>query len=409
MRILLLSANFPDDPLRKVHGVYQRLRMLVDAIKEIGTLDGLFFVGPEIDTSDAGTEVYRRRIAESWDVDLNLRTVPRTTWPEKITRWDAYGRGLIDAFRSGPFRGANGPLQQEALERALEAKPDVLFVHRLTPMAPVLRTSFALPPVVFDLDDVEHVAFARSISQPPTWKARKLLYLQVPSILLAERRAICAAQRTFVCSETDRRYLTRTLRVPGVTVIPNAVELREPQPLPARPSAMFIGSLDYGPNRNAAALLVNEIWPRVRAMVPGAELTVAGRHPERVPGYAESHPGVEFTGFVEDLERLYARNRVVCVPIRAGGGTRIKILEAAAFGKPMVATPLGAEGLDLHNGVHLLERAGVDAFAEAVAALMGDDERCIELGRAARDVVRSRYARDGVLERIRQEVVSSVG
>lgn len=409
MRILLLSASFPDDPSQKVHGVFQRLRLLVDAIKELGSLDALFFVGPEVDTSAAGTEVYRRRIAESWGVDMGLRTVPRTSWPDEVTRWDAYGRGLIDGFRSGRFRGANGPLQQQALERALETKPDVLFVHRLTPMAPVLRTAVALPPIVFDLDDVEHIAFARSISQPPTWKARKLLYLQVPSILWAERRAIRAAQRTFVCSEKDRRYLTRTLRVPGVTVIPNAVELRELQPPPSRPTAMFIGSLDYGPNRNAAALLVSEIWPRVRALVPTAELTIAGRHPERVPGYAKSHPGVEFTGFVEDLEQLYARSRVVCVPIRAGGGTRIKILEAAAFGKPVVATPLGAEGLDLRDGVHLLERAGVDAFAEAVAELMRDEERCVELGRAAREVVGSRYSKDGVLERIRQEVIASVG
>jgi len=408
MRILLLSASFPDDPSRMVHGVYQRLRLLIDALEELGSLDGLFFVGPDVDTSAAGTEVYRRRIAETWDVDLDLRTVPRTSWPDEATRWDAYGRGLVDGFRSVPFRGANGPLQQEALERALEAKPDVLFVHRLTPMAPVLRTPRALPPIVFDLDDVEHVAFARSISQPPTWKARKLLYLQVPSILWAERRAIRAARRTFVCSEKDRRYLTRTLRVPGVTVIPNAVELREAQPPPSRPTAMFIGSLGYGPNRNAAALLVNEIWPRVRALVPEAKLTIAGRHPERVPGYAEPHPGVEFTGFVEDLEGLYARSRVVCVPIRAGGGTRIKILEAAAFGKPVVATPLGAEGLDLRDGVHLLERAEVDAFAEAVAELMSDEARCVELGQAAREVVGTRYSRDGVIERIRQEVVSAV-
>lgn len=408
MRILLLSTSFPDDPRRKVHGVYQRLGMLVEALKELGRLDVMFLVEPRIDTSAESIETYRRRLAEHWGVDLDLELVSRERPPERITRWDIYGPGMIDGFRNWSFRWGSGRRQRAALEAALRRSPDVIFVHRLAAMAPVLQTAVQLPPVFFDLDDVEHIAFARSIRQPPTWTARRLLYLQVPALWWSERRAIKLSHRTFVCSSRDQRYLTRTMRVSGVTVIPNAVEARELQPPSSRPTALFIGSLDYGPNRNAAALLVREIWPRVRRLLPDARLTIAGPHPERVPGYAEAHPGIEFPDFVEDLDALYADTRVVCVPILSGGGTRIKLLEAAAFGKAIVATPVGAEGLDMQDGEHFLERSNVDAFAQAVAELLRDDAKCARLGRAAYELVRTRYSRDGVLRRIRQEIASSM-
>lgn len=408
MRILVVSTTFPDDPRVKVHGVFKRLRMLVDGLRELGRLELLFFVEPRIDTSAERAEAYRRALVDAWGFDFDMRLVGREPPPDEMTRWQVYGRGLLNGFRQWRFRWADGPRQREALETALARDPDVLVVHRLTAMAPVLKTSLPLPPVVFDLDDIEHISFIRSIPQPPFWAAKRLQYLQVPALWWTERRAIRKAQRTFVCSEADRRYIARTMRIDGVSVIPNGVEVYEPSPPPARPSALFLGSLSYGPNQNAAGLLLRDIWPRVRELVSDAELTIAGRYAERVPGYDTAPPGVRFPGFVDDLDGLYAATRVVCVPILAGGGTRIKILEAAAYGKAIVATPVGAEGLAMEDGTHFLEREDVQEFAEAVAALMRDDERCAALGRAANDFVRREYSRESVLGRIRQEVEAAV-
>lgn len=409
MRVLVVSAAFPHEPEKLVHGVYQRLDLLMGALGGVGTIDCLFFVERDVETSSEATERYRRRLAEHWGVNLRLRLVPREAPSPGMGRIEAYASGTIDGFRQPRYRLAAGARQQEALEAALADDPDLLFVHRLPAMAPALRTRRPLPPVVFDLDDIEHVAFARELRQPPMWPGKRLHYLRLPALWLAERRAVALARRTFVCSEKDRRYLARTMRVSGATVIPNAVSVMPWTPPPAARTALFVGSLSYGPNRNAANHLAREIWPRVRREVPDATLTIAGRHPERVPAYRAPPAGVEFAGFVDDLDGLYEGTRVVCAPIEAGGGTRIKLIEAAAYGKPIVSTRLGAEGLEMRDGEHFLERDDTGAFAAAVVELLRDDVRCAALGRAARTLVAERYARERVQQRIRETVLSVVG
>lgn len=404
MRTLIVSMDFPDDPATRVHGVFKRLEMFVDAFKGLGDVDFLFYVEPRIDISDASVERYRSVLAKHYQTDLTL-TLQHRHFPDRSSRWEAYGAGMFDAYRQYDFRPASGPAQVAALQQALSRKPDMLFVHRLRSMAAVSKAGGALPPMFFDLDDIEHRAFARRIPRPPAWPGKKLYYLQIPALWLAERSAIRKASRTFVCSEVDRASLSRSMRVEGVTVVPNSVVMPEPSRPAAQPTAMFLGMLDYGPNRNAAAHLVEDIWPRVRKVVPGAELLIAGSHPEHVPGFPGGD-GVTFTGFVEDLQDLYDRTRVVCVPIRAGGGTRFKIIEAASHGRPVVSTRIGAEGLAMEDGRHILLREQPDEFAAAIVDLLVDDERACALGLAGREAVREEYDRQRVVGRIQESIRS---
>jgi glycosyltransferase involved in cell wall biosynthesis len=399
--------NFPDDTRTRVHGIFQRLRLFVDAFGGLGELDFLFFVEPRIDVSPESVEHYQAQLSSHYGMDVSLSLVTRMI-PAKQSRWEAYGAGMFDAYRQYGFRWASGPEQTAALAKALDRKPDLLFVHRLSPMGAVENVGGDLPPMFFDLDDVEHRAFARSIPHPPSWPGKKLYYLQVPTLWRAERRAIRQSERTFVCSEEDRSYLTRTMRVDGVSVIPNAVAMPEPSPPAPEKTVMFIGVLSYAPNRNAAGLLVNEIWPKVRKLVPDAQLLIAGSYAEQVEGFPGGN-GVTFTGFVDDLEDLYARTQVVCVPIATGGGTRIKIIEAVGHGRPVVSTPIGAEGLDMIDGEHILLREEPSAIAEALATLLLDDERGRAIGMAGREVVRDTYDRNNVIEKIREEVRSALG
>ena len=401
-RILLVSSTFPGDAT-KIHGVYKRLDLLIDALRSLGTLHLLFFVEPFVDVTPEGVAAARERLAARWGRDFDLELVRREEMPERLSRWEAYGAPVFDAFRAN-FRWASGTRQLDALDRALETRPDLLFVHRMTAMGPVLRTSRPLPPVVFDLDDIEHRALARSIRQPPLWPGKVLRYLQVPALWWTERRAARLAARTFVCSEADRAYLARSLGADGIRVIPNAVEMPPLLPVPDEPRALFLGSLSYGPNRNAASYLMREIWPRVRRHAPRATLTIAGPKQDAVPGHENPPDGVSFAGFVDDLEALYTRHRVVCTPIHSGSGTRIKIIEAAAHSRAIVSTTLGAEGLDLEDGRQILLRDDPDAFATAVAELMEDDERTASLGRAARAAVLDAFDHDRVVERIASEI-----
>lgn len=402
MRTLIVSMDFPDDLNTRVHGVFKRQEMFVEAFKGFGALECLFYVEPRIDVSPASVDRYRAMLAEHYQADLTLSLVHRH-FPDRSSRWEAYGAGIFDAYRQYDFRPAAGPDQVAALEQALDRNPDLLFVHRLRSMAAVSRARRPLPPMFFDLDDVEHRAFARSIPHPPTWPGKRLYYLQLPALWLAERSAIAKARRTFVCAEGDRESLTRTMRVDGVTVIPNSVVMPEPCGPAPDPTVMFLGMLSYAPNRNAAAYLAEDIWPRVREAVPNAQLIIAGSHPEQVPGFPGGE-GVTFTGFVKDLDDLYARTRVVCVPIRTGGGTRFKIIEAASYGRPTVSTTIGAEGLAMEDGRDILLRDSAEDFAKALADLLVNEERAHELGFAAREAVLHKYARQHVVGQIQEEV-----
>jgi glycosyltransferase involved in cell wall biosynthesis len=187
-----------------------------------------------------------------------------------------------------------------------------------------------------------------------------------------------------------------------VEVIPNAVELQEETEVAHDRRVLFIGSFAYEPNIVAADYLVTEIWPRVLSAVPDALLLIAGAKPERIPGYSRNPPGVKFLGFVDDLKKLYEEVMVVACPVFSGGGTRVKILEAAAFGRPVVSTTIGAEGLGLREGSEILLRDDPRAFADECIRLLLDRETVIKIGRAGRSAVNKQYDRNEVVRRIRQ-------
>lgn len=408
LRTLFVSTTLPNEPDRMVHGIYRRMALHVAALASVGKLDTLFYVPPAIDRSPESAARYQALLSDHWNAEIGLTLSPARQVPDGPSRWRMYGPGIFDCFEQWKFQWAAGEAQRQAFERALEARPDLVFVHRLAAMAPVLHSTRGLPPIVFDLDDIEHLALLRGVGQPPVWPAKRLLYLQVPTLWWGERRAIERAGRTFVCSERDAAYLRRTMRVGKLRVIPNAVEIREPRPVPDDHTILFLGNLGHPPNANAAAFLLREVWPRVRSAVPNARLLIAGPNPESVPGFPSTDRCIEFTGFVDDLEQIYRRTRVVCTPILSGGGTRIKIIEAAAFGKPIVSTRLGAEGLSLEDGREILLRDDAARIAEACVRLLTDDALSRSLGGNAWRRVAGEYSETRVVERIQEEVLDLV-
>jgi glycosyltransferase involved in cell wall biosynthesis len=125
--------------------------------------------------------------------------------------------------------------------------------------------------------------------------------------------------------------------------------------------------------------------------LPNATLIIAGDPPERIPSYGSGIRGVSFTGFVKDLNSLYGQSRVVCAPILSGGGTRVKILEAAAYGKPIVATCIGVEGIQMQDGKEIFLRDDPKSFAEACIHLLNDHALCDRVGMAARSAATRKY------------------
>jgi glycosyltransferase involved in cell wall biosynthesis len=352
---------------------------------------------------------YRESLTKRWGVDLQLILCPRQELGEKASKWSRYGAGVSNFFKQGIYRFGSGRGQLEALETALQWKPDAIFAHRLAAMCPLLLTETKLPRILFDLDDVEHVAQLRVARQSTSLRDKLLSYLYVPVLSLGERRAIQRANETFVCSHSDRRYLSVKWRLPRISVIPNAIPIAQAQEIPQEPTILFLGNFGYDPNVQAARYLINKIWPRIRRVSPKAQLIIAGDCPNRI-GYSQNDgSGIELTGFADDLNALYRRSRVIAVPIFAGSGTRIKIIEAAAYGKPIVATSVGAEGLEMRDGHELLIRNTPDAFAAACIQLLEDTELCRQLGHAGRIAASEHYDRSNVVRQIQGRIRNAVG
>lgn len=401
MHIGFVSTQYPADLRTSVYGGFKRMGMFIEALAKLGDLNMLFYVRPEVALSPAFIAEAREALAAHYGTGLRLDLCNLAPVAQVGGRWQEYVAPALSIRNLPPYRQAAGAAQAAAAARLLDSRPDILFVHRLTGMVPVLLSGAARPPTWFDLDDIEHVSYSRSVAEPPLWPGKRLQYLRVPLLKRWERRAMEASRATFVCSEPDRAYL-ESRGAPGrVVTVPNAVDMPPRVPAPAQGKVMlFLGLLSFGPNSAAADHLVRDIWPLVHRAVPDARLVVAGARPELLAAYQAPPPGVTFPGFVADLERLYAEVALVCCPIRSGSGTRIKILEAAAWGRPVVSTTLGAEGLEFTDGAEILLRDDPRDFAEACIALLQDPNRACELARRARAVVEQKYVRRVVVDRI---------
>lgn len=199
-----------------------------------------------------------------------------------------------------------------------------------------------------------------------------------------------------VVSEPERQAVIRMGCNPArVSVIPNGADpddLERPLSQTPAPTLIYPGAPTYSPNLDAARWFAQEIWPIVRARRPEARFQVTGSTAGVDLGDLPSTAGVEFTGFVPDVKSLITGSQACVVPLRFGGGTRLKVLEAMALGTPVVATTKAVEGLEVEHGMNVLIADTADRFAAEVLRLFDDPNLASRLRTAGRDLVRDRYA-----------------
>jgi glycosyltransferase involved in cell wall biosynthesis len=187
-----------------------------------------------------------------------------------------------------------------------------------------------------------------------------------------------------------------------VRVVPNGVDLEAfmPTPLPSTPSLVFTGTLDYRPNVDGILWFCREVLPSAARRVPGLTLTIAGRRP--VPAVRElaRQPRVSVIADVADIRPVLQRARLAVVPIRLGTGTRLKVLEAMAAGRPVVGTAVGLEGLGVEAGRHALVADDPAGLADAIVSLCADTELAARLAAGGRQLVEARYGWDDIGRRL---------
>jgi glycosyltransferase involved in cell wall biosynthesis len=282
---------------------------------------------------------------------------------------------------------------------------DLLFAFRV-PAAiwidSLLRPADRPPVCILDFDDIESVAFRRRerlrIGGGP---ARAVHNWYVERWLTRMERALARSWTgVVVCSEHDRDVLRRRLGVTTLAV-PNSVRFpaRAPQAPPGRIELLFVGQLTYPPNVQGICWLVDKVWPALRdALGEGARLTIAGMSPCQDVLDLAAVPGVEVMANVPDLGPLYERATISVAPIFAGGGTRIKLIEAMARTRAIVTTSLGCEGLPVTSGHEMLIADTPEAFTAAVVELAGNAERRRMLAENGWEFGRTRYSDEVVVE-----------
>ncbi len=244
--------------------------------------------------------------------------------------------------------------------------------------------------VILDLHNIEsawHQSLAGSENGLRAWALRRFATASVA----LERRWLPQFDSILATSNADVELVRRLAPSANVSVFPNALP---ETPLPTRlerQQIAFSGNLEYAPNISAVRFFRDSIWPLLKSRWPELKWKIIGKNADAIRSLVAGEPRIELTGFVEDAVAVLAECQVAVIPLLAGSGTRVKILEAWAAGTPVVSTTLGAQGLDCANETHLLVADEPQCFAGAITRLLTSPQDRLRIGSAGRRLFEERY------------------
>lgn len=299
------------------------------------------------------------------------------------------------AFRSRTTRLATGLHRKLVRERFdVVHLAGLQLAYLVRPFLGTVGGVGSRPALVLDELNAEYVVherLARAASGSVTQLRRGYSLAQMALLKRYERCLLPKCDLVICPGEADRESLLGL--APGTTlrVVPSGVDveaLAKVSAPPREPVVLFVGDLNYRPNREAVEWLLERVAPGVRAQVAEVRFVIVGAGPR--PGLTDGS-GVEFMGYVDDLCPHLAAARVVVAPLLSGGGIKLKVLEGMAAGRAMVTTPVGAEGITGLNEDAIMIAEDAGAFAEAVVKVLQDDEFAVGMGERAREFVRKNF------------------
>ncbi len=347
------------------------------------------------------THVY---FAEAGQAPLTANDLPLTKRIVAVPKPHPYGplkilRGVAGKWPL-PVLNYTSPLMTTALSR-LDASPgfDLVHldsIHMVRYVKSLGRILGQAPRVSYDWHNIESEAMRRYAESAPSPARRIYANLTAVKLEALEREILATAFGHIVCSERERIRLQRIAPAARIAVVENGVDcgyFRELRREPTRRRIVFVGKMDYYPNIEAVTEFAQKTWPMVRDQLKDLTFTIVGASPPASVQALASIRGVEVTGTVPDVRPYYREAVAAVVPLRTGGGTRLKILEAMAAEVPVVSTPLGAEGLLINPGVDILisnqdDHAG---WVRHLVELAHSEERAGQITTRALQLVKTRY------------------
>jgi glycosyltransferase involved in cell wall biosynthesis len=292
----------------------------------------------------------------------------------------AYGGARAHGVPAGFARGISPELSEAAAHLAQGRRGRVIADGPIA--AAALWQLARRRPVIYNAHNLES-AFRHEL-RPAARRGERALLRRF------ERALLTRAAESWMVSEADMTGARELCPTARLRYAPNVVDVARIAPVTSQarqPRAIFVASFYYEPNRQGLRFLLDEVFPRVWAQLPGAHLALVGSGLEPAPS---ADPRVETLGFVEDLAAVYAGAGCAVVPLLGGGGTPLKLIEALAHGVPVIATPRAAAGLRLRDGEHCLLADGAEAFAAALVHVLRDGEP--QLGQRGRELVAQCYS-----------------
>ena len=270
----------------------------------------------------------------------------------------------------------------------------------LTQILDHYRNKTSRPIIIYDAHNAETVIQIRAIkadvSKPQRWITAFYSMVQVRRIREFELETCSNSDAVICVSHQDSLALKQLLPLLDPTVLPNGIFLSDypesiQHPTIMPPTLVFSGKMDYRPNIDAAVWFANEIFPSIQKLHDEAKFIIVGQSPTRQVCNLVNHPGITVTGTVDDIRPYISAATVCVVPLRMGGGTRFKILEAMALSKPIVSTTIGAEGFPITSGKEILIADTPEDIVRAINSLLCSEDDRVVLGKAARAFVSNKY------------------
>jgi glycosyltransferase involved in cell wall biosynthesis len=319
--------------------------------------------------------------------------------PHAYTPW-RIARGLAGRWPLPVLNYTSNQMSAALYHAAYGQRYDLVHmdsIHMAGCLAPLAEAVGATPRIVYNWHNIESELMRRYRAGAGSPLRRLYSAVTARKMKRLERSILRSAFGHVVCSERERKQLREMAPAACIAVVSNGVDTAyfadAEAPAGSRNRIVFVGLMNYHSNVEAALAFTREVWPRLRSRLPGCSLTLVGATPDPAVLALREVAGVEVTGTVPDVRPYYREALAAIVPLRTGGGTRLKILEAMAAGVPVVSTAFGAEGLDVTPGENILLADPMDAatWVRQLAGLAESESWRRQLTAAARQLVRERY------------------
>jgi polysaccharide biosynthesis protein PslH len=330
--------------------------------------------------------------------------------PLKINKWIVAKAKLRSIFGKTPEHAIYFESDQFRTTLASTIKsiaPDIVMTQ-FPQMAQYLGNCVGVK-TVHDVQDAFSVSWYRRARTSAKGFAAWYAFKQWRNWLVYETTHYGKATQCWTLSEQDRYGLT--VFNPQLNVVCMGLPLTDKLPEASTASGTkvgFIASFGHPPNREALRFLIQEIAPRVQTRMPQVEFSIAGREPPH--SLVRTAPAnTQFVGYVDSLQDFYDSCGVIVAPLLSGGGVKIKVAEALCFGKAVVTTPVGAEGIAIKSGVHAYVEADADRFADAICTLMASENERTRMSAAAADLAGSIFSAESWQRRATYQLAQLLG